>query len=286
MTALQAQVAALPPAAGPRALRPGRRPGRRQRLPEHQPHHRAGGEGQPIRAGRAAAGGGRQEHAHKRGHQAAGLQHHGGHELCHRQREQRDAGQRGRHLRPQKHPGPTGHRPGREAVRGGRGPEDRHGAAAVHRHRGPRRGRGTSHHAGGRGPEGRHRPACLRAANGPERRAFRDGRLDAAEAAVAALQAQVTSSIATALLGYASTGDLADYATAADLTAAETFVQSAIDAILAQLAALTTTGGLNLINAQAWPGEITWDLLVGTNTIRNLHATAPLSLSLQNDNFT
>ena len=123
--------------------------------------------------------------------------------------------------------------------------------------------------------------------------AIRDGRLDAAEAAVAALQAagyqtaaQVTSAIATALLGYASTGDLADYATAADLTAAETLLQSAIDAILAQLAALTTGGGLNLINAQAWPGEITWDLLLGTNTIRNLHASAPLSLSLQNDNFT
>ena len=52
---------------------------------------------------------------------------------------------------------------------------------------------------------------------------------------------------------------------------------------LAQLAALTTGGGLNLANAQAWPGEITWDLLVGTNTIRNLHFAAPLSASLENE---
>ena len=76
------------------------------------------------------------------------------------------------------------------------------------------------------------------------------------------------------------------FATSSDLTAAETSLQSAIDAILAQLAALTTGGGSNLINAQAWLGETTWDWLVGTNTIRNLHATAPLSVSLQNDNWT
>ena len=76
------------------------------------------------------------------------------------------------------------------------------------------------------------------------------------------------------------------FATSSDLTAAETSLPSAIDAILAQLAALTTGGGSNLINAQAWSGEITWDLLLGTNTLRNLHFNAPLSVSLQNDNFT
>ena len=75
------------------------------------------------------------------------------------------------------------------------------------------------------------------------------------------------------------------FATSSDLTAAETSLQSAIDAILAQLAALTTGGG-NLTNAQAWSGEITWDLLLGTNTLRNLQFNAPLSASLQNDNFT
>ena len=123
--------------------------------------------------------------------------------------------------------------------------------------------------------------------------AIRDGRLDAAEAAIATLQAagyqtaaQVSSAIATALVGYATTGDLANYATSADLTAAETNLQSAIDSILAQLAILSSSGGNNLINAQAWPGEITWDLLVGTNSLRNLHVTAPLSASLQNDSFT
>ena len=123
--------------------------------------------------------------------------------------------------------------------------------------------------------------------------AIRDGRLDAAEAAIATLQAagyqtaaQVSSAIATSLVGYATTGDLANYATSADLTAAETSLQSAIDSILAQLAILSSGGGNNLINAQAWPGEITWDLLLGTNTLRNLHVTAPLSASLQNDSFT
>ena len=146
--------------------------------------------------------------------------------------------------------------------------------------------------------------------------AVRDGRLDSAEASVAALQAagfqtsaQVASAIATALLPYVQQTGLdaalalrdarldghdADvlalqtagpFATSSDLTAAETSLQSAIDAILAQLAALTTGGGSNLINAQAWSGEITWDLLLGTNTLRNLHFNAPLSVSLQNDNF-
>ena len=147
--------------------------------------------------------------------------------------------------------------------------------------------------------------------------AVRDGRLDSAEASVAALQAagyqtaaQVTSAIASALLPYVQQTGLdaalalrdgrldghdADilalqsagpFATSSDLTAAETSLQSAIDAVLAQLAALATSGGSSLINAQAWSGEITWDLLLGTNTLRNLHFNAPLSVSLQNDNFT
>ncbi|CAE7439803.1 unnamed protein product, partial [Symbiodinium necroappetens] len=123
--------------------------------------------------------------------------------------------------------------------------------------------------------------------------ALRDGRLDAAEVSIATLQAagyqtstQVSSAIAAALVGYATTADLANYATSADLTATETSLESAIDAILAQLALLSTGGGNNLINVQAWPGEVTWDLLVGTNTLRNLHVVAPLSASLQNDSFT
>ena len=147
--------------------------------------------------------------------------------------------------------------------------------------------------------------------------AVRDGRLDGAEASISSLQAagfqtsaQVASAIASALLPYVQQTGLdaalalrdgrldghdADilalqtagpFATSSDLTAAETSLQSAIDAVLAQLAALTTGGGSNLINAQAWSGEVTWDLLLGTNTLRNLHFNSPLSVSLQNDNFT
>ena len=107
--------------------------------------------------------------------------------------------------------------------------------------------------------------------------AVRDGRLDSAEASVAALQAagyqtaaQVTSAVATALLPYVQQTGLdaalalrdgrldghdtdilalqsaGPFATSSDLTAAETSLQSAIDAILVQLAALTTGGGSNL----------------------------------------
>ncbi|CAE7590141.1 unnamed protein product, partial [Symbiodinium pilosum] len=91
--------------------------------------------------------------------------------------------------------------------------------------------------------------------------------------------ADVDQKVATALLPYTDTTGVnsllavrdaqitaADsagpFASSSDLTAAETSLQSAINAILAQLAALTTGGGTNLINAQAWPGEITWDWLV------------------------
>ena len=147
--------------------------------------------------------------------------------------------------------------------------------------------------------------------------AVRDAQITAADAAIAALQAagyqtacQVASAIATALLPHPTQAILdaalalrdarldghdseilalqsaGPFASSSDLTAAETSLQSAIDAILAQLAALTAGGGTNFINAQAWPGEITWDWLVGTNQIRNLHVSAPLSVSVQNDNFT
>ena len=98
--------------------------------------------------------------------------------------------------------------------------------------------------------------------------ALRDTRLDGHDGDILALQ---------------SAGP---FATSSDLTAAETSLQSAIDAILAQLAILNAGGGSNLTNAQAWLGEITWDLLLGTNTLRNLHFNEPLSVSLQNDNFT
>ena len=88
--------------------------------------------------------------------------------------------------------------------------------------------------------------------------ALRDARLDGHDAEILALQSQ------------------GPFATSGDLTALETSLQSAIDAILAQLTALSTGGASNLINAQAWPGNVTWDLLLGTNTMRNMHASAPL----------
>ena len=141
--------------------------------------------------------------------------------------------------------------------------------------------------------------------------ALRDGRLDAAEAVLAALQAagyQTAGDLATALLGYVTQGtydagqalqdsrlDAADaailalqnagpYATGAELTALQLSLQSAIDGLLAEIA--TLGGATNLVNAPAWPGNITFDLLAGTNQIRNFHAVAPMGLALANDNWT
>ena len=141
--------------------------------------------------------------------------------------------------------------------------------------------------------------------------ALRDGRLDAAEALIEALQAagyQTSGDIATALLGYVTQGaydagqalqdsrlDAADaailalqnagpYATSGDLTSLQVSLQSAVDGLLAEIA--TLGGATNLVNAPAWQGEITFDLLAGTNQVRNLHAVAPLSIQLANDNWT
>ena len=61
-------------------------------------------------------------------------------------------------------------------------------------------------------------------------------------------------------------------------------LQSAIDGILAEIS--TLGGATNLVNAPAWLGNVTWDLLAGTNTVRNIHATGPLSIALANDNWT
>ena len=53
------------------------------------------------------------------------------------------------------------------------------------------------------------------------------------------------------------------------------------------MAEIATLGGAtNLVNAPAWLGNVTWDLLAGTNQIRNLHATGPLSIALANDDWT
>ena len=74
------------------------------------------------------------------------------------------------------------------------------------------------------------------------------------------------------------------FATAGDFSNLQVTLQSAIDGILAEIA--TLGGATNLVNAPAWVGNVTWDLLAGTNQIRNLHATGPLSIALANDDWT
>ena len=140
---------------------------------------------------------------------------------------------------------------------------------------------------------------------------MRDGRLDAAEALIAALQSagyQTAGDLTKALLGHVTQAtvydagqalqdsrlDAADaailalqsagpFATSGDLTSLQVSLQSAIDGLLAEIA--TLGGATNLVNAPAWPGNITFDLLAGTNQIRNVHAVAPLSIALANDNW-
>ena len=69
---------------------------------------------------------------------------------------------------------------------------------------------------------------------------------------------------------------LASYATNAALLASETTLQSALDAILAELAALQLSGSGGVVNAPA----------CGSNVVRNLHFVAPLSAALANGDDT
>ena len=96
--------------------------------------------------------------------------------------------------------------------------------------------------------------------------ALQDARLDGHDADILALQ------------------NAGPFATAGDLNTLQLTLQSAIDGILAEIA--TLGGATNLVNAPAWLGNVTWDLLAGTNTVRNLHATGPLSIALGNDDWT
>ena len=98
--------------------------------------------------------------------------------------------------------------------------------------------------------------------------ALQDARLDGHDADILALQTQ----------------NAGPFATAGDLSNLQVTLQSAIDGILAEIA--TLGGATNLVNAPAWVGNVTWDLLAGTNTVRNLHATGPLSIQLANDDWT
>ena len=96
--------------------------------------------------------------------------------------------------------------------------------------------------------------------------ALQDARLDGHDTEILALQ------------------NAGPFATAGDLSNLQVTLQSAIDGILAEIA--TLGGATNLVNAPAWVGNVTWDLLAGTNTVRNLHATGPLSIQLANDDWT
>ena len=108
----------------------------------------------------------------------------------------------------------------------------------------------------------------------------------AAEAFVAAQLASRDASI-TALQGAkADAALLASYATNAALSASKTTLQSALDAILAELAALQLSGSGGVVNAPAWAGFTTWELVRGSNVVRNLHLGAPLFAALANGDDT
>ena len=107
----------------------------------------------------------------------------------------------------------------------------------------------------------------------------------ATEAFVAAQLASRDASITALQASKADATLLASYATNAALSASETALQSALDAILAELAALQLSGG-GVVNAPAWAGFTTWELLRGSNIVRNLHFVAPLSAALANGDDT
>ena len=98
-----------------------------------------------------------------------------------------------------------------------------------------------------------------------------------AGAFVAAQLASRDASI-TALQGAKADATLlASHATNAALSASETTLQSALDAILAELAALQLSGSGGVVNAPAWAGFTPWDLVRGSNVVRNLHLSAALA---------
>ena len=108
---------------------------------------------------------------------------------------------------------------------------------------------------------------------------------NATEAFVAAQLASRDTGISALQASKADAALLASYATNAALSASETTLQSALDAILAELAALQLPGG-GVVNAPAWAGFTTWELLRGSNVVRNLHLEAPLSAALANGDDT
>ena len=108
----------------------------------------------------------------------------------------------------------------------------------------------------------------------------------ASEANVAAQLASRNASISALQSSKADASLLLSYATNAALSASETALQSALDAIIADLAALQLSSGRGVDNAPAWTGFTTWELVRGSNVIRNLHLEAPLSAALANGDDT
>ena len=96
----------------------------------------------------------------------------------------------------------------------------------------------------------------------------------ATKAFVAAQLASRDASV-TALQGAKADATLlASYATNAELSASKTALQSALDAILAELAALQLSGSGGVVNAPAWAGFTTRS----RKQRRSPHLEAPLSL--------
>ena len=87
----------------------------------------------------------------------------------------------------------------------------------------------------------------------------------ATKAFVAAQLASRDASV-TALQGAKADATLlASCATHAALSASETTLQSALDAVLAELAALQFSGSGGVVNAPVWAGFTTWELVRGSN---------------------
>ena len=106
----------------------------------------------------------------------------------------------------------------------------------------------------------------------------------ATEAFVAAQLASRDASITALQGGKADASLLASYATNAALSASETTLQSALHALLSELAALQLSGS-GVVNVPAWAGFTTWELLRGSNVVRNLRLEA-LSAALANGDDT
>ena len=96
---------------------------------------------------------------------------------------------------------------------------------------------------------------------------------------------EVDTKIANALLGLATEAFVA--AQLASRDAGITALQaSKADAALLASNATNAALSASVVNAPAWAGFTTWELLRGSNVVRNLHFVAPLSAALANGDDT